>query len=78
MPRTNESGKTAILRVRQGDPLPDGWRVRRILTTNIVPNNDGGTGDHYEYDVEVEAIQGRPVVALPIPDEADWPEEPLV
>lgn len=54
--QTTESSKTAILRVRQGDPLPGGWRVRRILAWHVIPNNDGGTGAHYEYDVEVEAI----------------------
>jgi hypothetical protein len=48
------TAETAILRVRQGDPLPYGWRVRRILQTWLVPLNNGGTASTYEYEVEVE------------------------
>lgn len=67
--------ETQILRVRQGYPLPEGWRVTRILQTCFVPNSDGGTGQHLEYDVEVErwrdassARSGR------TPHDAEWLE----
>jgi hypothetical protein len=46
--------ETAILRVRQGDPLPDDWRVVRILQTLLVPVGGPGTASVYEYEVEVE------------------------
>ena len=45
--------ETAILRVKQGDPLPDGWRVVRILQTVMVPYGTG-TASRLEYEVEVE------------------------
>jgi hypothetical protein len=45
--------ETAILRVRQGDSLPEGWRVVRILQTLVVPIGTG-TASVLEYEVEVE------------------------
>ena len=45
--------KTSIVRVRSCQVMHPRLRVVRILATWTVPNNDGGTGWHYEYDVEV-------------------------
>jgi len=53
---------TEIRRIRDGEKIPDYLKLgpNKILSIERVPNNDGGTGWHYEYVVELVADTEEP------------------
>lgn len=53
----SEQRRRIIKRLDARYVIPDELDPIRILQTFQVPNNDGGTGWHYEYDVLCEEVE---------------------